>query len=275
MLSLLSGARTSPKNLHFEIKTAKAEAAELKSVIEKAAADITAAESKIGELSGTIATDEADLKAATALRKTEAADFAAEEQELTQTIDALDRASSILERELKAGASFVQFKDAASHLVQSLGLLVEASAINTVDKSKLSALLQSQQETEQESDDNMGLLGAPDPAAYESKSGGILEVLTDMLGKAEDQLAEARKTETTSKHNFELMKQTLEDPIKFANKELEKTKKKRQHLKSIAKKWRRELRGLSLLLKSCGSTMQRQTKATARLRERLLVSSAC
>merc|ERR1719388_653074 len=56
------------KDLGFEIKTGKAEAASLQAAIDKDAAAISALGAKIEELGAAIATDEADLKAATEIR---------------------------------------------------------------------------------------------------------------------------------------------------------------------------------------------------------------
>ena len=42
--------------------------------------------------------------------------------------------------------------------------------------------------------------------------------------KAEAQLAEARKKEETSLHNFDMLKQSLTDEIEFATKDMEKAK---------------------------------------------------
>merc|ERR1719327_832793 len=66
------------KNIGFEIKTGKAEIADLSATIEKETSTIAAMETKVEELSASISTDEADLKAATKIRTEEAADFAAE-----------------------------------------------------------------------------------------------------------------------------------------------------------------------------------------------------
>ena len=58
------------------------------------------------------------------------------------------------------------------------------------------------------------------PAAiYRSHSGGILDVLEDMKEKVEEQLASLRKTEMNAKHNFAMLKQSLEDQLKFDNKD--------------------------------------------------------
>merc|ERR1719389_398045 len=125
------------KNLQFDIKTAKAEAEDLKATIEKAASDIGAADESIAELSASIATDEADLKAATEIRDKEHADFVAEEAELVDIVDMLERAIGIIEREMqKGGAALVQLKN-AGNLAQALNVLVEVSAISSGDASRL------------------------------------------------------------------------------------------------------------------------------------------
>merc|ERR1719159_2381598 len=68
-------------------------------------------------------------------------------------------------------------------------------------------------------------LGAPAAAVYESHSGNIIDTLQGLLDKAETQLSEARKTETDALHNFELLKQGLEDQIKFSTKDSNQAKK--------------------------------------------------
>merc|ERR1719478_1851323 len=81
------------------------------------------------------------------------------------------------------------------------------------------------------------MMGAPDPAAYKNKSGGIIDVLNDMLEQAETQLAAARKKEMEAKHAFELLKQSLEDETKNAEKNMAKAKKAKagaQETKAVA-----------------------------------------
>merc|ERR1719159_1939209 len=67
------------------------------------------------------------------------------------------------------------------------------------------ALVQQQQD-----DDDSG---APAAAVYESKSGSIVDVLEDMKDKAESELDELRKAEQNAKHNFNMLKQSLDDQI--------------------------------------------------------------
>ena len=206
------------KNLAFEIKTQKAEVASLKATIDEETALAGSLDTKVGELTESIATDEADLKAATEIRSKERADFLAEEKELSEVIDALQRAIAILEREMaKHGASMMQLKNAGS-LEKTLRLLVEASSLTSADAQGIAALVQ----TQQASDD--GDMGAPDPAVYKGQSGGIIDTLSDLLEKAESQLSELRNKETASLHEFQALKQSLEDKIKYETKELAEAK---------------------------------------------------
>merc|ERR1719272_2665696 len=68
-------------------------------------------------------------------------------------------------------------------------------------------------------------MGAPAAAVYESKSGGIVGVLEGLTEKAEAQLDKARKAESTSVQNYQMLKQSLSDEVKFAEKDMDKAKK--------------------------------------------------
>jgi len=206
------------KNLQFEIKTGKAEVADLKAAIDEETAMAAALDTKVEELTASIAADEADLEAATKIREKESADFLAEEKELSEVIDSLQRAIGILEKEMaKHGASMMQIKNAGS-LAKTLQVLVEASTLTSADAKGIAALVQ----TQQSSDD--GETGAPDPAVYKGQSGGIIDTLGDLLEKAESQLAELRNKETAALHEYEALKQSLEDKIKYESKELDEAK---------------------------------------------------
>merc|ERR1719160_2010121 len=210
------------KNLQFEIKTGKSQAEDLTSTIEKAVSDIKAGEESIEELAKKIATAEADLKAATEIRDKEHGDFLAIEADLVDPVDALERAIGILEREMAktGGAAFLQLKK-ADNVVAALKLLVQSASISSSDGARLTSFLQSQQESE----DNDTEFGAPDPAVYKSKSGGIVDVLNDLLADAEGQLEDARKKESNLQNNYEMLKLELEDVMKFGGQEMDKTKK--------------------------------------------------
>merc|ERR1719359_1691829 len=109
----------------------------------------------------------------------------------------------------------------AKNVVQALSVMVEAESMSTADASKLTALLQNTQQSEDESDS----LGAPAAAVYKGKSGGIIETMQDLYEKAEGQLEEARKTETKSVQAYEMLAQSLKDEIKYATADMDKAKK--------------------------------------------------
>merc|ERR1712193_176419 len=92
--------------------------------------------------------DEADLKAATEIRAKEQAAFEAEEKELTEVIGTLERAISILEKEMsKSGASMAQLKSAGS-VAKALAVMVEATSLSSADASTLTAFVQSSEGAE-------------------------------------------------------------------------------------------------------------------------------
>merc|ERR1719444_471334 len=117
-----------------------------------------------------------------------------------------------------AGASMLQLKSAGS-VAEAFAVMVQASMISSDDASRLTALVQTSE------DSNDADMGAPAAAVYESKSGGIVSTLEGLTEKAEGQLDKARKTEATSTQNYQMLKQSLTDEIKFANKDMDKAKK--------------------------------------------------
>mmetsp|Transcript_111732 Transcript_111732/g.271430 ORF Transcript_111732/g.271430 Transcript_111732/m.271430 type:complete len:749 (+) Transcript_111732:2-2248(+) len=206
------------KNKQFEIKTATSQQEQLEATITKETADSEAASVKIEELAASISASDADLANATTIREREAKDFAASEAELVDTIDTLGRALIVLQKEMaKNPAAFAQMATSGqSALLSSLGALVDAAAFSAADKSRLVALVQSRQSGEAEDED----LGAPAASVYKSHSSGILDVLEDMKEKAEEELGSLRKAETNSKHNYGMLKQSLEDQMAADTKDM-------------------------------------------------------
>merc|ERR1712129_235187 len=135
-----------------------------------------------------------------------------------EVVSALERAISILEKEAaKNPASFAQvYNKNVKNILQSLSLVADAAAFSVVDRQRLLAMAQTDQSDEE--------FGAPAAAAYKSQSGGIVEVLEDMKEKAESQLAELRKAEETSKHNYDMLKQSLEAQIDADTKDMKEEK---------------------------------------------------
>lgn len=204
------------RQVQFDIKSGKATVTKLNADIAQQSAIRESESATIEDLAASIASNEADLKAATSVRDTEASDFAAKEAELLDTADVIGRAIGIIEREMQGGASMMQIKNAGG-VLSALNVLVSAEGMSSADGKKLSALLQSSSDDED--------AGAPAGTVYENQSGGIVDVLNDLLEKTNSQLDEARKTETTDMNNYALLKQSLSDEIKFQNKEMSEAKK--------------------------------------------------
>jgi predicted nucleic acid-binding Zn-ribbon protein len=194
----------------FEIKTGKQTVASLKATIEKESANIDVQDTNIEKLAGDIAMDEADLEAAAHIREKELATFSAEEKDLVETIDILERAIGIIEKEMNGGASMLEINKAGS-VTEALSMMVQAESLNQADGAKLTALIQANNAEDD--------AGAPDPATYENQSGGILDTMNSLLEKAQTNLDNARNTETANIQAYEMLKQGLEDEVKFANKE--------------------------------------------------------
>merc|ERR1719223_1467025 len=209
------------RELGFEIKSGKSTKKDLDATIADEKAKQESLNAKIEELAAAIATDEADLKAATDIREKEHKAFLAEEKELVDVIDTLSRAIGILEKELnKGGASMMQLQSAQS-VAQALAVMVEEISLKSADTSKLTALLQNSQESEDSSD----AMGAPAAKVYKNKSGGIIETMQDLYEKAEAQLEEVRGTEKKNLQAYQMLAQSLKDEIKFGTKDMNKAKK--------------------------------------------------
>merc|ERR1719171_2814509 len=97
--------------------------------------------------------------------------------------------------------------------------MVSASMLSSADGKKLTALVQTSQ------DDSDSETGAPAASVYEGHSDGIIGTLEGLTEKAEGQLDKARKTENSALQNYQMLKQSLTDEIKFANKDMDKAKK--------------------------------------------------
>merc|ERR1740127_279304 len=132
----------------------------------------------------------------------------------------LERAISILSKEMakQDSASMLQIKNAKS-LTDALSVMVQASVLSSADASRLTGLVQT------ENDDADAEPGAPAAAVYEGHSEGIIGTLEGLTEKAESQLDKARKTESTSLNNYEMLKQSLTDAMEFATKDMDKAKK--------------------------------------------------
>lgn len=207
----------------FEIRDGQNQVASLSATIEKAAAQIDQLDSKIARLTKAVSANEADLDAATSVRGKEHDDYLSNDKQLVEAIDTLEGAVGVLEKALRKGASLAQVVDtpAMKAVAQTLSTVIDAAAVNSNDKHRLAAMLQSSEDAEFEAGQ------APAAAAYETNAGStsILDLLGDMLDKAEGQKADADKAEMTAQFEYNKVKQSLSDQIAFDNKQLASARK--------------------------------------------------
>merc|ERR1712136_682181 len=98
--------------------------------------------------------------------------------------DTLQRAISIIQKEMAKNPAFLQEKidtQNMNNVVAALTAVVDAASFSSVDKQKLVALVQSRQSSNDDDDE----LSAPVAAAYKSHSSNIVDVLNDLLDKAQ------------------------------------------------------------------------------------------
>lgn len=199
-------------NTRNDIKTLTSQKLKGEATIADTTAQAESDSSKIEDLASALAASDAELKEATAVRNKEAATNAASEKELVEVVDTLDRAITILSREMqKNPAAFNQVAAAANSgaLVDALSAVADAAAFNGIDRQTLLGLAQVSQNSE--SDDSE--TGAPDASVYKSHSTNIFDLLEDLKEKAEGELSDLRKAEATAKHNYNMLAQSIKDQM--------------------------------------------------------------
>jgi len=186
------------------IRSNQRTANDLSATIEDAKGSIDALTTENNDLTARIAASEADLAAATKVRSGERDSFQAEEKELGETVDTLERAIIVLKR---GQTSFMQKGPGAeqlSALAASLTKVVQATWVTSQERSVVQSLLQAQ-----DGDEDLSLQPQASTAAYESKGGSILDILGDIKDKAEESLSNSRRTEMKSGHAFSMLEQSL------------------------------------------------------------------
>merc|ERR1719191_1316258 len=142
---------------------------------------------------------------------------------MIDTIDELSRGVV----QVKKGAAFLQANGAQAappeQLVGIFGKLIDAAWLGASDKATLQSFLQqAKQQVVEESGgpENQDLSLAQQPQGktsnYGSHSGGIVDTLEDMQGKAENTLSDLRKADMNNGFNFKLAEQSLQDEIKVS-----------------------------------------------------------
>jgi hypothetical protein len=201
------------------ITSAKRTIGDLEAEMNDASARISELSTEVEELAGKISSADSDLKAAGELRKEEQASFAASEKELVETVDSLERATTLMKR--NQVGSFLQQRDQGDlkKVAQTLGKIIEASWVSKRDRAAVQALVQSAA-AESDGDEDLSLTPQASTSSYESHGGGILEVFEDMKTKAEETLSDARTAEMKAQHSYEMLKQSLDTELDAMNKRM-------------------------------------------------------
>merc|ERR1719191_2334631 len=115
---------------------------------------------------------------------------------------------------LKASMPAKQLKK----LVSTLGSIVESAMLTGQQKKRLRSFLQEHQKDKDDDSEDFSLkssLRQPQAkvVAYESQSGGIMDLLEETKDKAEAELSDCRKSEMEAKHSYDMVKQSLENEI--------------------------------------------------------------
>merc|ERR1712159_216546 len=199
---------------------------EANEMIEILSADIQKYEADAAKLAKEIAKHDEDIsvwggdsKASTKVRDIEHADYVATHKDYSESIDALDEGIATLKKQSH------DVKQAAASLMQ-----ISASNIIPAESKKvIDAFLA------QDPDDENLAVAAPEANAYEFQAQGIVDMLTKLAGKFEDERTDLEREETNARHAFEMLSQDLKAQIGQATSaRTEKSEAKAKALQSAA-----------------------------------------
>jgi len=204
-------------SLKKEINTNSADIESLDAEIAKLTHDVQVLGKEIGELSDNVVKFKAEVKSETAQRERDHAAFLVEEQDYSESVDALDRAIAVMQKQDYDRPALLQ--------------LVEMERLPERAQSLVSAFLSA---TDANSTDKMSY-AAPEANAYEFQSGGIVELLKKLMAEFTEKLGTCQKEEMNSKHAYDMVVEDLTDAIENSEKEIDdKTVLKEQKSSSAA-----------------------------------------
>jgi hypothetical protein len=213
----------------YNIKDAKEDKEAAAAKVADADGKVTALSDEISTLAALISDKTAALEESTKVRKEENTDFLAAQQELTDGIDTIIRAAQIIKKATNnagSAGSSAKLKAALMQVAGTLQVVIRAAYVNAETRSQLQAFLQSAQQGDDEGDDSAASGGyvQPTAAAYTAQSGGIVDMLTDLKQETETELQGLRKDEMEKQHAYDMEKQSLEDAIRTAERDLSEAK---------------------------------------------------
>merc|ERR1719159_1902768 len=170
----------------------------LTSDIEKYESEAADAAKLVSGLDADISTWEGDTVAATKVREIEFTDYTATHKDYSETIAALEMAIATLMKTSadvkQAAASLTQVSESKLFPPESKKVLDSFLAMNTDDT-----------------------LYAPEANAYEFQSKAIVDMLSKLAGKFDDERTALEEAETEAGHSFEMLKADLTNQLAAAN----------------------------------------------------------
>jgi len=190
----------------------------------KLTADATALQAEVSQLGADITRFQAEMKKETAQREIDHKNFLDEQQDYSESVDALDRAIATLRAQ--------DYDRTGKALIQLSNALNEKERIPVKVKSIVSAFLGmitagkggvggSQSPVDYQ---------APEANAYEFQSTSIVEMLKKLEDEFREKLGECQKEEMNSKHAYDMIMMDLKDSVENAERD-SKAKAEESHRK--------------------------------------------
>merc|ERR1719191_157409 len=231
------------KDKTYAIETSAKAIEESKATIADSEATVSTADDEIATLGTTIAAKEKELAAAQKVRAEANANFVSAEKELVTSVDQLGRAVTVL----KKGSAFAQMRGGrmdqkSMQAIQAIGTIIESQWVGAGTRKTLKSFLQSAAQAKEAEEDDLSL---DQPQAkqvgYESSSGGIIQTVEEMQGKAEDTLSELRKKEMTESQEFQMLEGGLKNEISHGKSKLSANTKLKAESEQAAEEAQGEL----------------------------------
>jgi len=187
------------------IKKGAASLESLAADIQKADADAMAAANAIAALEKDIGIWEKDKADATAARTKAKADYDALHADYSESIDACERALNVIKAGPQGQVSLLELSKSV-HMSEKQRKLITSFLQQS---EPINALMQDAQE----------MVAAPEAAAFEGSSGGILDMVTELGEKFNDERDALEKAESEDRHSYDMLAQELTDQIEAATRE--------------------------------------------------------
>jgi len=209
-----------------EIAAAAARIESLTAESTKLDSDVQTLGTEIGDLENGITANKAELEKVAARREKEHSDYREQIQDLTECVDALERATATLQK---------QNYDRPATATEALLQLSQSPAMPDRVRRTIAVLMEAQ------GPDDFLNRQAPEAAAYEFQSGSIVEVLKKLRDEFVQKKGEAEKENMNSEHAAQMMSQDLHDQIEGATADISDKTQLREEKKSISAETKKRL----------------------------------